>query len=128
MSLHKISQNGQTLVALLIFMMLTIAITTTAAAITIINTQGNSSFTTGQSALANAQTGVENALLRLERDPSYAGETMTLSGGSSVINVSGSSTKIITAVGTAGAYKRTIVATATYSANIITLTSWSETP
>lgn len=109
-------------------MLLAIAITTTAAAITIINVQGNNAYTNGQTALANAETGVENAMLRLERDPSYTGETMSLSSGSVVITVTGSSPKTITATGAAGSFKRTVIATVTYSGSVISLTSWNETP
>ena len=123
-----LNQSGQTLVALLIFMVLAITITVTAAAITIINTQGNSSYVNGQAALANAEAGVENALLRLERDPSYSGETMTLTAGSVTTTVSGTTTKTITAIGSAGSFKRTVTATAAYSGDTITLTTWAETP
>jgi hypothetical protein len=127
MATHK-NQSGQTLIALLIFMILAITITATAAAITIINTQGNSSYVNGQAALGNAETGIENALLRLERDPSYGGETIALSPGSVTVTVTGSSPKTITAVGLAGSFKRTVIATATSSGGIITMTTWSETP
>ncbi len=122
------SSDGQTLIALLIFMILAITITTTAAAITIINTQSNSSYVNGQAALSNAEAGIENALLQLERNNNYSGETMTLGSGSVVVAVSGSTTKTITAIGTAGTNKRTVTATATISNTAVTETSWSETP
>lgn len=122
------SQSGQTLIALLIFMLLAITITTTAAAITIINTQSNGGYVNGETALGNATTGVENALIQLERNPSYAGETLTLANGSAVVTVTGTSTKTIVSVGSIGNYDRTVTATASYSGNVFSLTSWNETP
>lgn len=109
-------------------MVLAITITATSAAITIINIRGNNGYSNGQTALANAETGIENALLQLERDPNYTGETLSLASGNTTTSVTGTSTKTITAIGTAGQFKRTVVATATYSGSIITLTSWTETP
>jgi|GEM_PF-1346138 len=125
-------QHGQTLIALLIFMMLTIVIGTTAAAVTIINTSANNRWVNGESALAAAETGAENAMMQLERNPSYTGETMNInSTATATISVSGTTTKTITSVGAVsgvGITKRTIVATVSYSSNIFTLTSWVETP
>lgn len=119
---------GQTLIALLIFMILAIGITTASAVITIINTRANDSYVHGATALQYAEAGIENALLRLERDPSYSGETLTLPTGNATVTVTGSGTKTIVSVGVSGAAKRTVTATASYSGDTITLTSWSETP
>lgn len=122
------NQSGQTLVALLIYILLAITVTSAAATITVINIRGGLSGENAQSALSNAEAGVENALIRLERDSGYTGETLTLSSGSAVISVSGSTTKTIISVGSAGNAKRTITATASLSGTVITLTSWNETP
>jgi hypothetical protein len=128
----KRSEAGQTLIALLIFMMLSILITTAAVAITIINSQGNNQANFGERALQAAETGAENALLQLERDPAYTGETMTINSSSTAtITVSGTTTRTITSVGTVagiGTFKRTVLVTATYSGPTFTVTSWIETP
>src|SRR5260221_6902681 len=120
--------SGQTIIALLIFMMLAIALTLSATAVVIINIQGDPSFRNGETALQDAQTGAENALLRLERDNTYAGETMTLLHGTATITVSGTTTKTIISKGTSGNFVRTITATATITSTVLALTSWSETP
>ncbi|HWT55733.1 MAG TPA: hypothetical protein VN031_01725 [Candidatus Microsaccharimonas sp.] len=126
------NQHGQTIIALLIFMLLAILITTTAVTITVINTQGNNIGSFGELAHQAAETGAENALLQLERDPTYTGETMTInSNTTATISVSGTSTRTITSVGTVagiGTYKRTIVVTATYSNYVFSVTNWIETP
>jgi hypothetical protein len=125
-------EAGQTIIALLIFMMLAVLITTTAAMITVINSQTNTGYTSGELALQAAETGAENALLQLERDPTYTGETMTINGSATAtITVSGTTTLTITSLGTVagiGTYKRTVVVTASYSNNTFTVTNWAETP
>lgn len=122
------NQSGQTIIALLMFMLMAITITMAGAAITISNLQTGSAFGQGEQALANATTGAENALQQLERDPSYSGETMTLPTGAATITVSGTGTITIVSVGTVSSYHRTITVVATDTANTITETSWSETP
>jgi hypothetical protein len=129
---RKLNDGGQTLIALLIFMMLAIMLTSAAVAITIINTQTNTGYMNGELALSNAESGAENALLKLERDPTYSSETMNMvdgnSTGTATITVSGTTTKTIISVGTVGNYRRTVTVTASDTANQITVTNWSETP
>jgi len=122
------NDSGQTLIALLIFMLVAMTVTLAAIAIAITNIHSNNSFTNGEIALQNAQSGIENALISVERNPSYSGGVMTLSSGTATITVSGSGTLNIVSVGSIGNFQRTITATATDSSNIVTLTNWSETP
>ena len=126
--LRSSNEVGQTLIALLIFMMLAIVVTLTAATITIINLQANNAYSNGEIALSNAQTGAENALQQLERNPTYGGETMALPSGNATITVSGIGTKTIVSVGKNANFSRTVTATVTYAADIITLTDWVESP
>lgn len=130
--MKSLNQSGQTIIALLIFMMLSILITTTAVTITIINTAGNNQSNFGELARQAAETGAENAMLQLERDPTYTGETMSInSSTTATITVSGSATRTITSVGTVagiGTFKRTVVVTASYSGLAFTVTNWAETP
>jgi len=122
------NSSGQTVVALLVFMMLAITLTLTAAMIVIVNTQSDTTYQQGEQALENAQSGVENALLRLERDGTYTGETLSLAGGTATITVSGTGPLTIVSVGHIGRIVRTVTATADISGNVITVTNWSETP
>lgn len=121
-------QSGQTIIVLLIFMLMAITLTVSATAVIIINLQGNTAYQSGEVALQNAQTGIENALIRLERDPAYTGETMTLGSGTATITVSGTAPYTIISVGKNGQYTRTITATATITNHTLTVISWSETP
>lgn len=125
MTSHR--QAGQTLVALLIFMMVVIALTAIAATITIVNIRSNNAFADGQQALSYAESGAEDALIRLVRNPAYTGETITFPDGTATISVSGTTTKTIVSAGTSGNHRRTVTVTANYTNNVLAPTSWSET-
>ena len=122
---HHHTENGQTLVALMVFMV--IATTTIAAAVTmaIANTKATSRLELGETALSIANTGGENALLRSLRDPSYTGETMTVNGGTATVTVTGSNPKVITSVGNISTVMRTVQIAATGS-GFLTVSSWKE--
>jgi hypothetical protein len=89
----RTDQSGQTLVALLAFMAMSIVLTSAATVVTLTNAQTSSKYSLGQEALRFAESGADNALQRLLRDPNYTGETLTVGTGTAIITVSGSGTK-----------------------------------
>ena len=121
-------QSGQTLVALLIFTMIVISLSSVAVAITISNVRSNNAFAGGGQALAYAESGAENALQRLLRDPGYTGGTISFAHGTATISVSGTTAKTIVSQGTSGNHRRTVTVTANHTNNMLTPASWSETP
>ncbi len=126
--MRRLNEAGQTLIALLIFMLVAMTVTIAATAVAIINIQSNNGLSNGQTALVTANSGIENALLSLERNPTYTGSTMSLNNGTDTISISGTGTLTIVSVATVGRFQRTVTATATQTGSIITLSSWSETP
>ncbi len=118
---------GQTVIALLLFMMLAIMVTTAAATVTITNIRANDQYTKGEQALMFAESGIDEALVRLTRDPDYAGGTIAFQDGTATISVSGTSVKTIISHGTNNNYHRTVTVTAAVD-GAVTVTSWSETP
>lgn len=121
-------QKGQALITLLFFSV--IAITVTAAAVVILmnNALSGSKFQQGSIAYGIAQTGIENAKLRLLRDPNYTGETLPIGNGSAVITVSKSGTNYtIVSKGQINYFVRQITVQAIYSNNLFTVTSTQET-
>lgn len=122
----KIFKKGQTLVTLLIFMVIGITITTAAVMMAITNSQNVTKFQEGMIAFQIAESGAENAVIRLLRDPNYTGETLTVGTGTAVITVTGTTTKTITSSGTNGSYLRKIQIVVGYVNNILTITSWQE--
>lgn len=118
--------SGQALVTLLVFMVMAIIITTAAVAVTITNSTTTGKLALGEEAYAVSQAGIDNAVLRLLRDPNYVGETLTVGNGTAVITVSGGASKTITSVGTIGNFSRKIQAGATFNNNVLLIDSWNE--
>lgn len=119
--------KGQTVVILMVFMVIASTITAAAVALSIINSQSASAIELGNNALSVANSGGENAMLRLLRNPSYTGETMTVGDGTATITVTGTNPYVITSKGQVGDFSRTIQVVATGS-GFLTVSSWKETP
>ena len=120
------NQKGQALVLVLVFVAIAMIVTTSAVTLTIVNTQSTSRLSLGKQALSLAQSGLDNAILRLLRDPAYNGETITIGSGSVTITVTGITTRTITSVGSLTDYQRTIRVVGSYVNNIFTITSYQE--
>lgn len=121
---HK---NGQALVVLLVFMIVAIMITTMAVALVIVNASAASQVEQGDMVLKLAESGAENALLRLVRDPSYTGtETLTIDGGSVTATVSAGTPAIITSRGVEGEFVRSVTVSADFVDTVLTINSWRE--
>lgn len=73
-----------------------------------------------------AETGLENALLRVLRDPNYTGETLLVDTATVVITVTGNNPKTITAVSSNGNFKRTMQSQMTYTNGYYTFSGWKE--
>jgi hypothetical protein len=101
-------KKGQTLIILLVFMMIAITVTSVTVTTSLVNTQNTDKMQEGIEALHVAQSGAENAMLRLLRDPTYAGETLTVGQGTSIITVTGTTTKTIVSIGKYGRYVRKV--------------------
>ncbi len=108
---------------LLFFMLIGITVTTAAVHILINNITGASTVEQSALAYATAESGVENALLRMLRDSQYSGETLTLGGGTVVTTVSSGT---ITAIGTVGGATRKVQVQTVYNNDILTVSSWKE--
>lgn len=117
-------QRGQTLVFLLVFMAIAIAITSAAVIVTAINSTSASNFDQANNALDIATSGAENGLMRLLRDPNYSGETLAIGSGTAYISVVSG---VLTSRGTTGNFSRTVVVTTSYSNNVLSINSWKET-
>ncbi len=120
------SESGQTLIALLIFMIVAISVMSTSIILISANSIAASKVEQSITAYNIAESGAENALLRLLRDPFYAGETITVDSGTAVTTVSGTSQKTIVSTGTSGQFIRKIQVIVDYNNNILTVTSWTE--
>lgn len=122
----KIKEKGQALVTLLFFVLISLTITTGAIIIIIVNSLSASKLAEGTSAFYIAESGVENAILRILRNPDYAGETLAVGTGMASITVTGSNPKIVTSVGENGNFKRKVSAQLTYNNGYYTFSDWKE--
>lgn len=119
-------QSGQSLVLLLIFVVVAIAITAAAAFIVATNSISATNVSLGLSTKQMAETGAEKALLALLRDPSYKGETFSFDTGTVTATVSGISTLTIDSMAVNGNFTKRVEVIATYSNNVLTVTSWKD--
>lgn len=123
-------ERGQALITLLFFAIVGITVTSAAVVMILVNSVSGEKQQQGEIAYDIAQSGAENGLLRLIRDPTYTGETLPIGSGTAVITVTGSGTSgspyIILSKGTTGTFMREEQITATYQNNLLTVTSRQE--
>lgn len=123
------AMKGQALVALLSFIIISITVVSAAVIILITNSLAASKVEQGVTAYALAQSGVENAVLRLLRNPTYTGEPpMIVPLGTIVISVvSGGGSYTIYSTGKVGKFARRIRAIASFdAAEKLNITEWKE--
>lgn len=119
-------QSGQALITLIFFVLIAITITSGAIIMIAVNSTSLGKLQEGNISYDAAEAGIENALLRLLRDPNYTGETLTIDSTIVTITVSGSSPNYtITVVGT-GNFKRTVQVKMTYTSGYYTFSDWKE--
>jgi len=122
--IHKENQKGQSLITILFFMLISITIITAISSIILNSTSSGSSIEQGSVAYYSAESGVQNAILRLLRDPNYTGETMSINDGTVTIVVSGG---LITSTAHVANSIRKIQVQTGYTNNVLTISSWKET-
>jgi hypothetical protein len=122
--------RGQALITLLFFTIIGIAVSSAAIIMLLVNSLSEAKEQQGEIAYNIAQSGAENGLIRLLRDPTYNGETLSVGGGTATITVSGSGTSgnpyIILSKGTTGSFLREVQVTATYQNNLLSVESRKE--
>ena len=123
---HVFSQHGQVLTSLLYFVVVAVIVTSAAVAVIVVNANASNATQEGAVALGIAESGVENALLRLLRDPEYRGETLTVGDGLAVVTLSGNDPITVDSKGSVGGFTRQIEAHVSYVNNKLFVTSWKE--
>ena len=118
--------RGQTLVFLLVFISMALIITAAAVVVAIANSQTSGGQEMATHASTIAESGAENALLNLLRNPGYTGGSLTVGLGQATIVVTGSGPYTIDVSGTEGNFSHQLRVTAGYSQGILTVSSWQE--
>lgn len=120
-------RKGQTLVLLLAFMAISITVTAASVGLSISGTQASSRQELGAVAYSVAESGAENALMSLLRNPGYGGETLTVGSGVATITVTGvGNTYTITSTGRVGSFVRTLRIIAVFNGGVMSINSWQE--
>lgn len=114
------------MVLVLFFMAITVIIVSAAVAIMIINSSSGNSFYMGNQAKTIAESGVENALINLLRNPNYSGETFAVGNGEVTIAVTGDTTKTIISEGKDGNNIRKIEVIIQFTDFVLNVQSWKE--
>lgn len=120
------SKEGVALITLLVFTVVALTITTATVAIIVANTQGSMSFQEGIITKSASESGIENALMTLIRNPNYTGETITINNIQVEITISGTDVKTITSTAQTNHFKKTTQVIAGYTNNMLTVSSWKE--
>lgn len=126
--MKKNNEKGQALITLLFFMIIGGVVTASAVAVVLVNSLAASKLELSDNAYAIAESGAENAIIRLLRDTSYSGETLQIGNGNAVVQVASQSGNIysITSLGSTSGFSRKIKIDLVYT-NTMQITSWKET-
>jgi hypothetical protein len=129
---YKVLERGQALITLLVFMIIGLTITSAAIVMILVNSSSGTKQQQGELAYQIAQSGAENAVLRVLRTPppAYTGETLPVGNGQAVITVTGSGTVaspyVILSRGELGNFVRQVEIQARYENNLFEITSERE--
>lgn len=122
-----LNEKGQALITLLFFSVIAITVTSAAVVILLTNSLSGAKLQQGTIAYQIAQAGIENATLRLLRDPNYTGESLSVGDGVATITVvRNGQLYTIQSKGIIGNFSRTVQAAATYSNNLLTVSLQEE--
>ena len=120
-----LNSKGQTLLILLVFMIIAITVTSAATILILVNSANTQKMEGGTVAFHISESGIENAMLRLLRNPNYTGEIIPINAGSATISVTGANPYTITSTGESGNFSRTLQVVVNYNGSM-TVSSWRE--
>lgn len=123
----KRSGQGYIGILLAVIVLVLSIVTTASVAISISSLKDTTMLAKGHEAYALAETGIDNAVLRLLRNPNYLGESnLSIEGGNVTIVVTGTNPYTIESTAIHSGTTRRIRATLGTVAGVLTLTSWEE--
>ena len=116
-------QKGQIFITMLFFVIIGVTIISAETIVLFTNILSAATAEQGTNAYYVAESGIEEAMLRLNRDPSYAGGVLTVGGSNAVIQVGNG---IITATGTYANTIKKIQVLTVNSNGTLKIVSWKE--
>lgn len=125
--MKKMNQKGQALISLLFIVLIGFTVITMAVILLYVNSQSASITEQGTYAYNIAESGAEEGLLRMLRNPSYTGtqigQPLSVSSGSADIVVNNGT---ITSTGKYNNAVRKVQVQTVYNNGVLTITSWKE--
>lgn len=122
--------KGQALVTLIFFTVIAVSVTTAAIFVIGVNSISGTRLQEGTVAYQVAQSGVDNALIRLLRNPGYTGETLDIGSARAIVLVSGAGTAadpyVISSRGQNGSFVKKIEVRAKYENDELDIISQKE--
>lgn len=119
--------KGQALISLLFFVLIIITVITATVIISVLNIRSASMLQEGVIAYYVAESGAENALLRVLRDPTYTGEAnLPIGDGYASTQVTPGNPTTIISTGKINNFMRKIRVVANYTSGYYTVSSWQE--
>jgi type II secretory pathway component PulK len=124
---YYFTTSGQALITILFFVVIAVSLTSAAVVIFVVNSKSTTRFEQSTRAYYIAESGIENALIRLLRDPGYSGETLPVAEGTSVSQITNSGgIYTIRSDGTVGTFKRSIQVSVQFTNGIMAISAWKE--
>src|SRR3989338_8263274 len=117
--MKKNNSGGFALVILMFLMVLAVTVITAAVSLMILGSSSSTLLISGDSAKSIADSCIENAVIRIIRDPAYSGESLAVNEGSCQITVTGLTDKTVTAEAHYGNKKKKVEANLNLNNNII---------
>jgi hypothetical protein len=121
----KTNQSGFAAVTLIVFMVIAITITTAATTIIIGNNLAASQTARSLQSYYLAESGIEEGLINLLRNPNYVGTSGFINLGDGQVSI-GVSSNTITSTAKVAGFQRTLKTLINNSGNL-TISSWKET-
>lgn len=119
-------QSGQALTTMLIIMFFGLTIAAAATSVIDSNSLATSGSSESNIALIVAESGIEDSLIKLLRNPSFAGGTLPVGDGTATIIVGATNPTILTSQGRVGNHLRTIEVGVGFTGGIMTINYWKE--
>lgn len=118
--------KGQTMVMVVLLTVVVASVASAVVALVTTNALNVMREERGNQALLTAETGVEEGLLRLLRDPNYAGGVLTTAKGSATVLVEGGAAKTVSSEAVVGGYVRRVEAQVRIEQGRLFIDSWRE--
>ncbi|MCA9370034.1 MAG: hypothetical protein H6774_00310 [Pseudomonadales bacterium] len=121
------TQRGSALVMLLVITSVCMIVIVTTLSMMLITTENSYRISRQREAQMVAESGIENALVTLLRNPEYTGEILTIDSGTATITViEDGGVATITSVGVVDTLQSRIVVEADTSSGAVQVISWQE--